>query len=361
MQLRLRSLTALLAATGLLAGLATAQAQSTGLKPTSYLLPQVSVFDADNAYGVAGKGTAIGLRYGMPLTEDFDLQLAISQARRSANGNEISQTSFGADALYMFSRSDLRPFVSLGFGGQRDDVTVPRGQIKGSSPYLSAGVGVQYMFSPNFGLQADYRRVEAFMRGSDVWGFKRASNHYFNLGLVWAFDAQPEQQRAPARMTLTPPPPPMVAQAAPPPPPPAAPPPPPPPPPAPAPAPMQRITLEASSLFDVNSARLAASVPALDDFVAALARHPEVSTIVVTGHTDQLGSDAVNRRLSQQRANAVRDYLTRKGIAASRVTARGVGSSQLVTDCKLPTRAEMIQCGTQNRRVEIEPVTVTKR
>ena len=359
MQLRLRSLTALLAATGLLAGLATAQAQSTGLKPTSYLLPQVSVFDADNAYGVAGKGTAIGLRYGMPLTEDFDLQLAISQARRSANGNEISQTSFGADALYMFSRSDLRPFVSLGFGGQRDDVTVPRGQIKGSSPYLSAGVGVQYMFSPNFGLQADYRRVEAFMRGSDVWGFKRASNHYFNLGLVWAFDAQPEQQRAPTRMSLTPPPP-MVAQAAPPPPPPAAPP-PPPPPPAPAPAPMQRITLEASSLFDVNSARLAASVPALDDFVAALARHPEVSTIVITGHTDQLGSDAVNRRLSQQRANAVRDYLTRKGIAASRMTARGVGSSQLVTDCKLPTRAEMIQCGTQNRRVEIEPVTVTKR
>ena len=358
MQLRLRSLTALLAAAGLLAGLAPAQAQSTGLRPSGYLLPQVSVFDPDDDFGVAGQGSAIGLRYGMPLTDDFDLQFAISQARRSANGSKVEQTLFGADALYMFSRGDLRPFVSLGFGGQRDVRTNPLGETSGTSPYLSAGLGVQWMFAPNFGLQADYRRVEGFLRGADVWGFKRAGNNYFNLGLIWAFDGQPEQ-RAPSRMTMTAPPP-MVAQVAPPPPP--RPPAPPPPPPAPPPPPpIQRITLEASSLFELNSARLASNVPALDEFIAALARHPEVGSVVITGHTDQLGTDAINRRLSQQRADAVKTYMVSKGVSANRMTARGVGSSQVVTDCKLPTRAEMIQCGTQNRRVEIEPVTVTRR
>ncbi len=65
-------------------------------------------------------------------------------------------------------------------------------------------------------------------------------------------------------------------------------------------------------------------------------------------------------RLSRQRAEAVKQYLVAKGIAADRLTARGVGSSQLVTDCQLPTRAEMIQCGRQNRRVDIEPITVAR-
>ena len=124
---------------------------------------------------------------------------------------------------------------------------------------------------------------------------------------------------------------------------------------------MQRITLEASSLFELNSARVMAPVAELDAFARALADHPEVGTVVITGHTDQLGTDAINRRLSQQRADAVKAYLVGKGVSASRMTARGVGSSQVVTDCQLPTRAEMIKCGTQNRRVEIEPVTVTKR
>ena len=54
-------------------------------------------------------------------------------------------------------------------------------------------------------------------------------------------------------------------------------------------------------------------------------------------------------------------YLASKGVAESRMAARGMGSSQLVTDCQLPTRAEMIQCGTQNRRVDIEPITLTQR
>ncbi|MBL8301440.1 MAG: OmpA family protein [Ideonella sp.] len=329
-------------------------AHAEGIMPTSgYLLPQLSVFDADNDFGVAGKGPALGLRYGMPLSDDIDLQLGISHARRSANGNKVEQTLFSADALYMFSRSDIRPFVSLGLGAERDRRSLALGTTSATSPYLSAGVGVQWMFADNFGLQADYRRVEGFLRDKAAWGFKRASNNYFNIGLLWTFGGEPAP--APRPMAAAAPPAPVYL----PPPTPVAPPPPPPPPAAP-PAP-QRMTLSANSLFDLNSARILPPVAELDDLATALQANPQITSVVITGHTDQLGTPEINRRLSQQRADAVKAYLVGKGVAASRMTARGVGSSQVVTDCRLPTRAEMIKCGTQNRRVEIEPITISRR
>lgn len=349
MKLRKATLCAIAAAAGLTA---TVAAQAEGLRPSGYLLPQVSVFDGDNDFRVTGKGSGVGLRYGMPLTEDFDLQFAISHARRSQTGNKLEQTLFGVDGLYLFSRSDLRPFVSLGFGAERDQRKLGLTDTSSTSPYLSAGIGVQWMFSDNFGLQADYRRVEGFLRDKNVWGFKRSSGDYYSLGLMWTFGGEPERP-APRPMAMAPTPP--VYTPPPPPPPRPAPPPPPPPPPPP-----QRITLQASSLFELNSARIAAPVAELDNFAQALQSNPQITNAVITGHTDQLGTAAVNRRLSQQRADAVKAYLVGKGVAASRLTARGVGSSQVVTDCQLPTRAEMIKCGTQNRRVEIEPITVAR-
>lgn len=344
-------LCAALAAVGMIT---TSAARAEGLMPSGgYLLPQVSVYDPDDDYGVKGRGTGFGLRYGMPLWEDFDLQVGIGHATRSEAGSKVQQTLFSADALYLFSRSDLRPFVSIGLGAERDKLTGVR-TITGTSPYLSAGVGLQWMFTPSLGLQADYRRVEGFMRNKTGWGFKRSSNNYFNVGLLWTFGGEPESAPAPRPMAAAAPapvylPPPMPVA-----------PPPPPPPPAPPPAP-QRMTLAASSLFELNSARIASPVTELDNLATALRANPQIASVVITGHTDQLGSDAVNRRLSQQRADAVKAYLVGKGVAASRLSARGVGSSQVVTDCQLPTRAEMIKCGTQNRRVEIEPITVARR
>jgi OOP family OmpA-OmpF porin len=147
---------------------------------------------------------------------------------------------------------------------------------------------------------------------------------------------------APAPVVV-PPPPPKVA----------APPPPPPPP--------QTITLDATRLFELNSARLIMPVPQLDSFASALQSNPQVSNVMITGHTDQLGSAAYNQGLSQRRAESVKAYLVSKGIAASRLTAQGVASTRLVTVCNEKTRAAMIKCGEPNRRVVIEPITVPKR
>ena len=351
----MRTFSNVIVAAGLLAGFTQAQAQFSGLKPSWYLVPQVSAFDPDNSYKVGGTGAGGGLLFGGAVSDDFDVQLLANHARRSEAGNKIQQTLLGVEGLYLFSRGELQPFLSFGVGAERDRRNLAAVQTSSTSPYASVGVGARWMLSNTFGLQLDYRRVEGFLRKSSDWGFKQSGNNYVNLGLMWAFGGdmpKPAMKVVAAPPPLAPPPPPPVAPPPPPPPKVVAPPPPP---------PVQRITLEASKLFQLNSARLATPVAELDTFAAALQNNPEVSNVVITGHTDQLGTAAINNRLSQQRADAVKAYLVSKGVAASRLTARGMGSSKLVTDCKEKTRAAMITCGAPNRRVEVEPITVTKR
>jgi OOP family OmpA-OmpF porin len=122
------------------------------------------------------------------------------------------------------------------------------------------------------------------------------------------------------------------------------------------------MTLDATKLFELNSARFIPPPPVeLDNFAAAMIAHPEVTNVSITGHTDQLGSVAFNNRLSQQRADAVKSYLVSKGVAANRLNTRGMASTKLVVVCKEKTRAAMISCGAPNRRVEVEQITVVKR
>ncbi len=356
----MRTLIKLMASAGLLAGISHAHAQYGNLKPSWYLVPQVSAFEPDNSYGVRGTGSGGALLIGAPVSDSFDVQLIGSVARRGETGAKIQQGLLGLEGLYLFSRGEIQPFLSLGVGAERDKRVLPPpgpANTSSTSPYASVGFGARWMLSHNFGLQADYRRVEGFLRKSSPWGFHQSGNNYVNLGLVWAYGAEPPR---PAPKLAAAPPPVVVAPPPPPPPKVVAPPPPPPPKPV-APPPPQRVTLDGNKLFELNSARLAMPAPVLDDYAAALVANPEVSSVTVTGHTDQLGSAAYNNRLSQQRADSVKAYLASKGVAATRITARGMGSSTLVTVCKEKTRAAMISCGAPNRRVQLDVITVPKR
>lgn len=88
------------------------------------------------------------------------------------------------------------------------------------------------------------------------------------------------------------------------------------------------------------------SFVALDELVTYLKRK-EDDRIEIGGHTDNVGSAASNLKLSQERANAVREYLVTKGIDPNRVTARGYGMTKPVADNKSASgRAE-------NRRTEV--------
>ena len=89
-----------------------------------------------------------------------------------------------------------------------------------------------------------------------------------------------------------------------------------------------------------------ASEPALDELRAALAATPGAE-LVVTGHTDRMGSVESNDRLSLQRAQAVRDRLVAAGAEAARVTVVGRGEREPA----VPTEDEVAE--PRNRRVEI--------
>ena len=82
--------------------------------------------------------------------------------------------------------------------------------------------------------------------------------------------------------------------------------------------------------FRINTAELVPlSRQVLDEVIAVLKEAPDLQ-IEVQGHTDNTGSNAMNRRLSQARADAVRDYLISKGIKAENLTAVGYGPTRPV-------------------------------
>ncbi len=126
----------------------------------------------------------------------------------------------------------------------------------------------------------------------------------------------------------------------------------------------QRFTLSADALFDFDKAILKPEGRRKLDELADALRGATHDTIVATGHTDRAGSVSYNQRLSERRAQAVKDYLLTKGLDVNKITAVGKGKSQLTlksTDCRAPgmTRAAVIACLQPDRRVEIE-VTGTK-
>lgn len=140
---------------------------------------------------------------------------------------------------------------------------------------------------------------------------------------------------------------------APPPPPVAAPAPAPAPAPTPAPAPVptsEKVSYSADAFFDFDKAVLKpAGKASLDDLVGKL-KDINLEVIIAVGHTDSVGTDAYNQKLSVRRAEAVKAYLQSKGVEANRVYTEGKGEKQPVADNKTAAgRAK-------NRRVEIEVV-----
>ena len=123
----------------------------------------------------------------------------------------------------------------------------------------------------------------------------------------------------------------------------------------------EKFTFSAETLFAFDKADVRAdAAQILDDVVDKMHRYPEVELIVVTGHTDRIGADAYNQKLSDRRAAAVRAYLVDKGIDASRVQAVGRGETEPVVACgnvkgrENRSNKALIECLQPNRRVVIE-------
>jgi outer membrane protein OmpA-like peptidoglycan-associated protein len=108
--------------------------------------------------------------------------------------------------------------------------------------------------------------------------------------------------------------------------------------------------------FETGRATISTGSYALLDEVAnVLLLNPQIVRVEVQGHTDNVGTDETNQKLSQRRANAVRDYLVDKGVKKSRLVAQGYGASE-------PLGSNDTEAGRKaNRRVQFEITETDER
>jgi OOP family OmpA-OmpF porin len=121
--------------------------------------------------------------------------------------------------------------------------------------------------------------------------------------------------------------------------------------PAPAPVPVsEKVSFAAEALFDFDKSLVKPEgKAALDDLLNKLAGM-NTEVMVTVGHTDSVGTDAYNQRLSLRRAEAVKAYIVSKGVEASRVYTEGKGESQPIAD------NNTAEGRAKNRRVTVEVV-----
>jgi OOP family OmpA-OmpF porin len=209
-----------------------------------------------------------------------------------------------------------------------------------------AGFGFAYKFSPSMSLRGELERY----RVNDAVGGKGDIN-VASLSLVFPFGHTPTPapkvvervvyREAPAAVVAAAP----VVVAA---------------PPAEAPkAERLRVSFNTDVLFGFDRAIVSPSgKKALDKFTAELSG-VEYDHVTIEGHTDRIGTQAYNEKLSLQRADAVKTYLvTRGAVPASKITTVGKGSTQPLTDvgaCKgIATSAAVIACLEPDRRVDLD-------
>jgi len=337
-----------------------------------YLMPTIGYMNADSDLE-ADNDMAYGLRIGKEISQHWDVQLGLSHADLDADNNinglatrgDYKQTLFGLDALYMFSRDKFRPFLLAGFGAARNNVDYTVGGVNVGDSTTSwmgnVGLGFQYFFTNTIGMQADLRHVwsRAEDKSRTLFGNDRdeiIGNTLFNIGVIFNFGA-PKQTVAAAPMepvaamdeiapydeapvpelfdpSQQPEPEPVGPDA---------------------PA-FAKMTLAAEVLFGFDKDNLKDDGKKILDVevVEKMKAHPEVELVLITGHTDRIGDDKYNQKLSERRAAQVKKYIASQGIAESRLHAVGKGETQPVVDCKGVRGKKLIECLQPNRRVVVE-------
>jgi OOP family OmpA-OmpF porin len=119
---------------------------------------------------------------------------------------------------------------------------------------------------------------------------------------------------------------------------------------------IQKLTLSTDVLFEFDKAELKDAGKQKLDELADQVKGAKVDEIVVVGHADRIGSENYNEKLSQARAQSVKDYLAERGAQTNVITAQGKGESAPVTgdQCKKMAGKKLIECLQPDRRVEIE-------
>ncbi|MDP1609944.1 MAG: OmpA family protein [Sulfuritalea sp.] len=107
------------------------------------------------------------------------------------------------------------------------------------------------------------------------------------------------------------------------------------------------VTVNESVFFDIGKSELKAASNDLIDRVATILKDRSKKDILIEGHTDSTGGAQANQRLSEQRAEAVKGALVKRGVAAKRMKTVGQGMNKPVADNASPEGRQ------QNRRTQV--------
>ncbi len=102
------------------------------------------------------------------------------------------------------------------------------------------------------------------------------------------------------------------------------------------------------------------SFPILDMVVSVMKQHTQIELVEIQGHTDDVGDDDRNLRLSDDRTKSVMNYLVSKGVDPKRLTQKGYGETMPLADCKPLRRKALDECRAKNRRVEFKILRMGK-
>jgi len=271
------------------------------------------------------EGNLFGGSIGYYLTDDVELALSYGEyhdlrGEGSRGSKNIKGNLTDLKAIYHFGQPGvgLRPYVSAGFGHQ--SIGDANGGGRNRSTLAIAGAGAKYYFTEMFYARAGVDALYNIDQGDTEW--------QAGVGVGLNFGGGSKPAPAPA---------PVVAAA-----------PEPMPEPAPEPA-LETVRVELDVKFDFDKDRVKeesyGDIKNLADFMN---QYPQTTT-TVEGHTDSVGSDAYNQKLSERRANAVRDVLVNQyGVDGSRVNTAGYGETRPVADNATDSGRAI------NRRVEAE-------
>lgn len=114
------------------------------------------------------------------------------------------------------------------------------------------------------------------------------------------------------------------------------------------------LNIDGNITFSINSAKMNWNVHEILNKITPVLKEYKYTSILVLGNSDARGDKVINQRLSEQRANVVRDYFVSSGIDPLRITARGMGDDDLLIQDDVTTMDRAL-----NRRIILE-ITINK-
>lgn len=324
-----KALSALIAVAMLGGGVSTVYAQD----GSWYLAPRVGVnFSDSNRDTDSSLYTGLGIGWWVSPNFAVDAEIAHNDADFQNDsfraGHEWESVSLGVTGRWFFGDqgSAWRPYVLGGLGAVRHAAYSGTVQHDGWDPMATVGGGIQYNFNERVALRGElaarYDHDNNSLRGQ----FPGAGdyNHYVDgivsVGLTIGFGGAAAAEPEPAAAPPPPPPPPEAATE------------------EPAATPVvidlrgvnfkfDRPRLNEKDITPSLQEPTADSIAILDQAVDVLSRNPNVR-VELDGHTDSIGSDEYNQKLSERRAQIVYDYLTSHGVNASQISGvKGFGES----------------------------------